>query len=161
MFRKFLIANRGEIAVRIMRACRDVNISPIAVFSAADAAALHVRRCDDAYCIGPAASTESYLNINKIIEVAQQASADAIHPGYGFLAENADFARAVTGAGLTFVGPPPEAIEALGDKVRARDIAAAVGAQLAPGTPGPVSGAGEVLAFAREHGLPIAIKAAY
>src|ERR1051325_11282697 len=120
MFRKILIANRGEIAVRIIRACRDRNISPVAVFSEADAAALHVRMSDEAYCIGPAASSESYLNIQIIIEVARRASADSIHPGYGFLAENADFARAVTDAGLTFIGPTPESMRVMGSETSAR-----------------------------------------
>ena len=134
MFRKILIANRGEIAVRIIRACRDLNISPIAVFSEADAAALHVRMSDAAYCIGPAASTKSYLNIKKIIEVARRAGADAIHPGYGFLAENADFARAVTDAGLIFIGPTPEAMKVMGSKTSARRAAMAAGAPVVPGT---------------------------
>src|SRR4029453_5078775 len=111
MFRKILIANRGEIAVRIIRACRDLNISPVAVYSDADAAALHVRRADEAYAIGPAASQERYLNIPRIIEVALTARAEAIHPGYGFLAENAEFAKAVTDAGLKFIGPTPPAME--------------------------------------------------
>src|SRR5437763_1127490 len=143
------------------RPAASVRICARAVSADADRDALFVEMADQAFHLGPAAPFESYLNVGRSLEAAHRSGATMVHPGYGFLAENADFARAVAGAGLTFIGPPPEAMEALGDKVRARDIAAAVGAQLAPGTPGPVSGAGEVLAFAREHGLPIAIKAAY
>src|SRR5215471_10278018 len=125
MFQKLLIANRGEIAVRIIRACRDLKISPVAVFSEADNTALHVRMCDEAYCIGPAPSTQSYLNIDVIIDTAKKAGAQAIHPGYGFLAENANFARAVVDAGLTFIGPSPDAIAVMGAKVESKRLVAA------------------------------------
>jgi acetyl-CoA/propionyl-CoA carboxylase biotin carboxyl carrier protein len=158
---KILIANRGEIAVRVIRAARDAGIATVAVYADQDRDARHVRLADEAYALGGSTSAETYLVIEKLLSVARRAGADAVHPGYGFLAENADFARAVIDAGLIWIGPSPDAIEKLGDKVSARHIAEKVGAPLAPGTLNPVSGADEVLAFVDEHGLPVAIKAAF
>ncbi|WP_029149341.1 acetyl/propionyl/methylcrotonyl-CoA carboxylase subunit alpha [Microbacterium indicum] len=159
--RKVLIANRGEIAVRVIRAARDSGISSVAVYSDQDRDARHTKLADEAYALNGSTGADTYLVAEKILSVARRSGADAVHPGYGFLAENADFARAVIDAGLIWIGPSPEAIDQLGDKVTARHVAAKVGAPLAPGTPGPVETADEVVAFAEEFGLPIAIKAAY
>ncbi|MEU0281213.1 acetyl/propionyl/methylcrotonyl-CoA carboxylase subunit alpha [Streptomyces sp. NPDC088147] len=159
--RKVLIANRGEIAVRVARACRDAGIQSVAVYADPDRDALHVRAADEAFALGGDTPAASYLDMAKVLQAAKDSGADAIHPGYGFLSENAEFAQAVLDAGLTWIGPPPQAIRDLGDKVAARHIAQRAGAPLVAGTPDPVSGADEVVAFAKENGLPIAIKAAF
>ncbi len=158
---KVLIANRGEIAVRVIRACKDAGIGSVAVYADPDRDALHVRLADEAHSLGGATPADSYLSIEKIIDVAKKAGADSVHPGYGFLAENSSFAQAVLDAGLVWIGPPPSAIDALGDKVQARHIAEKVGAPLAPGTKDPLANADEAVKFAEENGLPIAIKAAF
>ena len=158
---KLLIANRGEIAVRIIRAAKDAGIGTVAIYADQDRNARHVRLAHEAYALNGTTSAETYLVVEKILSIAKRSGANAIHPGYGFLAENADFARAVIDAGLIWIGPSPEAIDALGDKVTARHIAEKVGAPLAPGTLNPVQGVDEVKAFTAEHGLPVAIKAAF
>ena len=160
-FSRVLIANRGEIAVRIIRACQDEGLTSVAVYAEPDRDALHVKLADEAVALGGETAADSYLVVGKILDAAERAGADAVHPGYGFLSENADFARAVADAGLVWIGPPAEAIDRLGDKVSARQLATKVGAPLAPGTTSPVTGTEEVVAFADEFGLPVAIKAAY
>lgn len=159
MLSKILIANRGEIAIRIIRACRDLGISPVAVYSAADARSLHVRMADEAVCIGPAASSESYLNISAVLLAARQTGAQAIHPGYGFLAENAEFAQAVVDAGLVFIGPSAAAMRLMGSKTSARRAVAAAGVAIVPGTTEPLKSFAEVQATAAQFGYPVMLKA--
>ena len=158
---KILIANRGEIAVRIARACKDSGISSVAIYADSDKDSLHVLHADEAYSLNGNVASETYLSIPKILEISKRSGADAIHPGYGFLSENAEFAQSVIDAGLIWIGPSPASIKALGDKVQARHIAAKVGAPLVPGTKDPVKNAQEVVEFANKYGLPIAIKAAF
>ncbi|MEI6230915.1 MAG: biotin carboxylase N-terminal domain-containing protein, partial [Actinomycetes bacterium] len=158
---KVLIANRGEIAIRVARACRDAGLTSVAVYANPDRDALHVKVADEAYGLNGSTAAETYLVIDKLIEVARTSGADAVHPGYGFLSENAEFAQAVIDAGLTWIGPPPDAIRSLGDKVSARHIAQRAGAPQVEGTPDPVTTADEIVEFAKAHGLPIAIKAAF
>jgi acetyl-CoA/propionyl-CoA carboxylase biotin carboxyl carrier protein len=159
--KRVLIANRGEIAVRVIRACSDHGIESVAVYSETDRDSMHAQMADSAYSLSGTNATQTYLNVPKIIAIAKQSGADAVHPGYGFLSENADFAQAVIDAGLIWIGPPPAAIKALGDKVSARKIAAKAGAPLVAGTADPVDSHDEIIAFAKEHGLPVAIKAAH
>ena len=159
--KKVLIANRGEIAVRIARACADYGVQSVAVYANADIDALHTRMADEAYGLDGDRPADTYLNVEKLLAIAKKSGADAVHPGYGFLSENAAFAQAVIDAGLAWIGPRPATIAQLGDKVSARKIALQVGAPLVVGTPDPVKDASEVLAFAEQHGLPIIIKAAF
>ena len=159
--KKLLIANRGEIAIRIARAARDYGVASVAIYSDADASSLHAELADEAYGLGPGRPAETYLNIKKILKIARRTGADAVHPGYGFLSERAEFAQAVIDAGLTWVGPAPQVITALGDKVEARRIAAKVGAPLVKGSDGPLASAAEAVDFAKQAGLPLAIKAAF
>ena len=161
MFSKVLIANRGEIAVRIIRACREQGVATVAVYSDVDCNALHVRLADEAYALGGQTAAESYLNTEAILSIIERSGADAVHPGYGFFSENADFARAITERGVTFIGPPPEAIEVMGDKISARLAADRVGVASVPGTTDFLTDPDEVRAFGAEHGWPVAVKAAY
>src|SRR3954465_5127105 len=160
MFNKVLIANRGEIALRVIRACRELGIQTVAVYSEADRESLHVRFADDDVCIGPAPARDSYLKIPRIIAAAEITGADAIHPGYGFLAENAEFAEIVTASNIAFIGPSADQIRVMGDKASARKAMAAVGVPIVPGTPGPVEDVDEALDFAKQIGFPVIIKAA-
>src|SRR5947208_7462071 len=161
MFSKVLIANRGEIAVRIIRACEELGVATVAVYSELDRDALHVKRADEAFLLGPGPASESYLKVEKLLEVVEQSGAEAVHPGYGFLAENAGFARACEGAGVTFIGPPADAIDAMGSKTRARELMKEAGVPIVPGTTDPVETVEDARKIIDESvGYPVAIKAA-
>ena len=160
MFKRILIANRGEIAVRVFRACREMDIEPVVVYSQADREALHVQLAEQAYCIGPARSADSYLNVEAILTVAQATGCDAIHPGYGFLSENGDFADACQQAGIAFIGPPGKVIRAMGNKAAARALMQGAGVPVVPGSDGPVTSAEQAREVADAIGYPVLIKAA-
>ena len=161
MLKKVLIANRGEIAVRVIRTCREMGIGTVAVYSDLDRDALHVRLADEAYALGGQTAAESYLNTEAILDAIEKSGADAVHPGYGFFSENTDFARAITARGVTFIGPPPEAIEVMGDKISSRLAAEAAGVSGVPGRSELLKSHEEVISFGEEFGWPVAIKAAY
>ena len=161
MFTKVLIANRGEIAVRVIRACRELGIPTVAVYSELDRDALHVRLADEAYALGGQTAAESYINTEAILDALERSGADAVHPGYGFFSENADFAREVTDRGVTFIGPPPSAIEVMGDKISAREAAEKVGVHGVPGTTELITDPAQIVEFGEANGWPVAIKAAY